>query len=74
MDVTRERFDAAIDLLITMVVEDFAKDRGQDPSDIHPEFLLSRTGQMLRNEKNKFWWDGPTVIEEMFKKEKESLE
>ncbi|MBO7513161.1 MAG: hypothetical protein J6T54_09390 [Fibrobacter sp.] len=69
MDVTKERIDAAIDLLTTMVVEDIAKERGQDPSEVLPEFLLSRTGQMLLNKKNKLWWEGPSAIEEMFKKE-----
>ena len=69
MDVTKERVDAAIDLLTTMVVEDIAKERGCDPSEVLPEFLLSRTGQMLLDEKNKLWWEGPSEIEEMFKKE-----
>ena len=69
MDVTKEQIDAAIDLLTTMVVEDIAREQHRDPSDVLPEFLLSHTGQMLSNEKNKLWWDGPSAIEEMYRKE-----
>jgi hypothetical protein len=34
-----------------------------------PEFLEPHTGQMLLNEKNKLWWEGPSAIEEMYRKE-----
>ena len=69
MDVTKEQIDATIDLLTTMVVEDIAREQHRDPSDVLPEFLLSHTGQMLCNEKNKLWWEGPSMIEEMYRKE-----
>ena len=69
MDVTQEQINAAIDLLTTIVVEDLAKEEQRDSSDVLPEFLLSHTGQMLHNEKNKLWWEGPAVLEEMYKKE-----
>ena len=70
MDVTPEQVNAAIDLLTTMVVEDIAMEQHRDPTEVLPEFLLSHTGQMLQNEKNKLWWEGPSMIEDMFKKEK----
>ena len=70
MDVTKEQIDASIDLLTTMVVENIANEQQRDSSDVLPEFLMSHTGQMLRNEKNKLWWEGPSAIEEMFKNEK----
>lgn len=69
MDVTQEQIDASIDLLTTMVVENIAKEQQRDPTDVLPEFLESHTGQMLLNEKNKLWWEGPSAIEEMYKKE-----
>lgn len=69
MDVTKEQIDATIDLLATMVVEDIAEEDHRDASDVLPDFLLSRTGQMLYNEKNKLWWDGPAMLEEMYRKE-----
>ena len=70
MDVTKEQIDATIDLLTTMVVEDIAREQHRDPSDVLPEFLLSHTGQMLCNEKNKLWWDGPDATAEEFEHEK----
>lgn len=73
MDVTPEQVNAAIDLLTTMVVEDIAREQHRDPAEVLPEFLLSRTGQMLRNEQNKLWWEGPSMIEDMFKKENSKL-
>ena len=69
MDVTQEQLDSAIDLLTTMVVEDIAREQNRDPTDVLPEFLLSHTGQMLHNEKTKLWWEGPSLIEEMYRKE-----
>lgn len=73
MDVTKEQIDASIDLLTTMVVEDIAREQHRDPSDVLPEFLLSHTGQMLGNWKNKLWWEGPSMIEDMYKRELRSL-
>ena len=69
MDVTSEQVNIAIDLLTTMVVEDIAMEQYRDPTEVLPEFLLSHTGQILQNEKNKLWWEGPSMIEDMFKKE-----
>jgi hypothetical protein len=66
MDVTKEQIDASIDLLTTMVVEDIAKEQQRDPTDVLPEFLESHTGQMLLNEKNKLWWDGPCATAQEF--------
>lgn len=69
MDVMTDRVNAAIDLLTTMVVESIAKEDGRDASDVLPSFLCSHTGQMLYNECNKLWWDGPAFIEEQYRQE-----
>jgi hypothetical protein len=69
MDVTKEQINAAIDLLATMVVADIAEEEHRDASDVLPDFLLSHTGKMLYNEKNKLWWDGPAMLEDMYRKE-----
>lgn len=69
MAVTQEQIDAAIDMLISMVVMDLAKEQGCSPSDLLPEFLKSRTASMLYDEKQKYWSYGPSYIAEMYKKE-----
>lgn len=59
----------AIDLLIAMVINDLADEQGRNPSDILPEFLLSKTGGLLLDEKSKLWWDGPSYVEEFYHNE-----
>ena len=69
MDVTQERIDAAIDMLISMVVHDLAQEQGRSATDLMPEFLNSRTARLLYDEELKLWCEGPSYIEEMYKKE-----
>ena len=69
MDVTQERIEAAIDMLISMVVQDMAQEQGRSATDLMPEFLNSRTARMLYDEKQKLWCEGPAYIQELYKKE-----
>ncbi len=67
--VTEERKKHAIDLMITMVVDELAMDMDRNPSELLPEFVASRTGKLLYDEASKLWWNGPSDIAEMYRAE-----
>ena len=69
--VSEERKKNAIDLMVTMVVDELAEDMHQNPSELLPRFVLSQTGRLLYDEESKLWWSGPSDIAEMYKAEKE---
>lgn len=62
----------AIDLMVTMVVEELAEEMHLNPTDLLPRFIVSRTGRLLYDETSKLWWSGPSDIAEMFKAEMHS--
>ena len=64
-----ERNLTAMDLTATMVVCDLADEAGCDPTDLLPAFLSSRTAELLYDDSLKYWWDGPSAIEDMYKAE-----
>ena len=59
----------AIDLMITMVVDELAEDLQLKPTELLPEFMASETGKLLYDESSKVWWNGPSDIAEMYKAE-----
>lgn len=59
----------AIDLLVTMVVEELAEDLNIKPAELLPRFVLSQTGRLLYDERSKLWWCGPSDIAQMYKAE-----
>lgn len=67
--ITEESEKNAIDLLVTMVVEELAEDLNIKPAELLPRFVLSRTGRLLYDEKSKLWWCGPSDIAQMYKTE-----
>ncbi|MGN0408604.1 MAG: hypothetical protein ACI4EJ_10110 [Bacteroides sp.] len=67
--LTEEAKKNAIDLIITMVVDEIADDMQMEPTEVLSKFLLSNTGKLLYDEESKLWWDGPSDIAEMFKRE-----
>lgn len=68
-EITEETKNNAIDLVITMVVDELAEDMNRRPAELLPEFLSSNTGKLLYDESSKLWWSGPSYIAEMFKDE-----
>ena len=66
---TEEAEKNAIDLLVTMVVEELAEDLNIKPAELLPRFVLSQTGRLLYDERSKLWWCGPLVIAQMYKAE-----
>lgn len=68
--VTQQQKEFAIDATAALVVEDLAEEMHQNPSDVHHEFLASRTGALLYDEESKVWCAGPAYIEDLYRKEK----
>ena len=66
MDLTKDRIDNAIDMLVTLTVEEIAGQENIDPSDALTSFLSTHTAEMLYDEENKLWWDGPSYIAEQY--------
>ena len=67
--ITEEAEKNAIDLLVTMVVEELAEDLNIKPAEPLPRFVLSQTGRLLYDERSKLWWCGPSDIAQMYKAE-----
>lgn len=67
--VTEEVKKNAIDLLVTMVVDELAEDMHLNPTELLPKFVVSQTGKLLYDETSKLWWSGPSDIAELFKAE-----
>ncbi|MCD8054813.1 MAG: hypothetical protein LUE23_04235 [Lachnospiraceae bacterium] len=59
----------AIDLMITLVVDELSQDLQIEPTEMLSRFLSSQTGALLYDEESKLWWSGPSDIAEMYKKE-----
>lgn len=68
--IPKEKMDYTIDVLVTMVVEELAKELKKEPKEILVEFVLSKTGQALYAEHTKLWCNGPSYIVDMFMEER----
>lgn len=69
VNLSKERMDYTIDLLIAMVVEELAEETGRDRKDVLIDFLSSKTGKFLYDETTKLWRSGPSYIAEMYMQE-----
>lgn len=69
MTMIDERNLTAMDLTAVMVVCDLADGAERDVADLLPAFLQSQTAELLYDDSLKYWWDGPAVLEDMFKAE-----
>lgn len=69
VNLSKEKIDYTIDLLITMTVEDICEETGKDPKDVLKEFLLSKTGKALYDKDTRIWCNGPAYIAEMYMEE-----
>lgn len=72
-DVTEEQKKFAVDVTVTLVVEELANDLQCDPTELLKNFVASRTGALLYDESSKLWWSGPAYVTDMYKKEIEDL-
>ena len=72
--ISVEKENAAIDMNISMVVDDLAEILHKAVEEILPQFLQSRTCAILYDRESKLWWDGPSAIAELYLEEiKESV-
>lgn len=68
-EVTEMTKKNAIDLIITMVIDEVSEDMQLPASELLPLFIVSKTGKLLYDESSKLWWSGPSDIAQMFKDE-----
>ena len=61
--------DYTIDLLITMVTEEIAEETVKDRKEVLTDFLRSKTGKALYDEKTKLWCNGSAYIAELYREE-----
>ena len=64
-----EKENAAIDMNISMAVEDLAEILHQPVEEVLPQFLQSRTCATLYDRETKLWWDGPSAIVQLYLEE-----
>ncbi|MCM1495089.1 MAG: hypothetical protein NC089_04755 [Bacteroides sp.] len=69
MQTLEKKKKNAIDLLITMIIDELAEDMQVRATELLPRFMTSNTGRLLYEEESKLWWNGPSDIAEMFKNE-----
>lgn len=73
-DVTEYQKNFAVDVVVTLVVEELAMESGRSPDAVLKDFISSKTGALLYDEPSKLWWNGPAYITEMYRKECEEKE
>ena len=69
-DITPEQIEYAIDLRVTLVVEELEKEPGGSPTSLLNAFVASKTGALLYDESSKLWWNGPSYIAELYREER----
>ena len=72
--ISKEKIDYTIDLLITMVTDEIAEETGRDRKEVLTDFLCSKTGKALYDEKTRLWCNGPSYIAELYMEELKKAE
>ena len=67
--ISEDTTNNAIDLLVTMVIDELSCDLHIEPTKLLPQFVSSITGRLLYDKESRLWWSGPSDIAEMYKKE-----
>lgn len=68
-EITKEVKNNAVDMLVTLIVEELSEDLQIGPDEAFSRFVLSETGELLYDEESKLWWNGPSYIADMYKNE-----
>ncbi len=71
--ITEEAKNNAIDMLVTLIVEELSEDLKIEPDEAFSSFILSKTGELLYDEESKLWWNGPSYIADMYKDEMKEM-
>ena len=69
LQLIERKMNYTIDLLITMVTDEITEETGKDRKEILTDFLCSKTGKALYDEKTKLWCNGPAYIAELYREE-----
>lgn len=64
-----EKIKAAMDLTVTLAVQEVAEDLHKDEAEVLADFMQSKTGTMVYTDETKLWWAGPSAIADLYKKE-----
>ena len=67
--IEADKENSAIDMNISMVVEDLAEILNMTEEEILTDFLQSDTCRLLYDRDSKLWWCGPSEIADSFLKE-----
>ena len=67
--ITDEQKKYAIDLTVTLVVEEIVEKLNIDSTKALNAFIASETGKLLYDESSKLWWNGPSYIVDLYIKE-----
>lgn len=68
-EIQKEVIHNAIDMLVTLIVEELSEDLQLEPDEAFSRFVLSKTGKLLYDEDSRLWWNGPSYIADMYKEE-----
>jgi hypothetical protein len=68
-ELTEEQKSYAVDLAITLVIDELSKSLNGDTSTILTNFMSSNVGKLLYDESSKLWCEGPSYIANMYKEE-----
>lgn len=61
--ISKEKLNYTIDLLITMVTDEIVEETGKNRNEVLTDFLCSKTGKALYDEKTKLWCNRPSYIQ-----------
>ena len=64
-----EKENAAIDMTISMAVEELSETLHKSVEEILPVFFQSKTCAVLYDRESKLWWDGPSAVAELYLEE-----
>lgn len=65
--------DNAIDMLVTLIVEELSEELKIDPDEMFFRFVSSKTGELLYDEESTLWWNGPSYIADLYKEEEKKV-
>lgn len=71
--IAKETKDNAIDMLVTLIVEELSEELKIDPDEMFFRFVSSKTGELLYDEESTLWWNGPSYIADLYKEEEKKL-
>ncbi len=67
--ISKEKLNYTTDLLITMVTDEIAEETGKNRNEVLIDFLCSKTGKALYDEKTKLWCNRPSYIADLYMEE-----